>query len=57
MRMCKVFEEDYVAVSCIGECCQHAHTLKESDCAKKPSYFRDLAAAQVANGYNVADVA
>ncbi len=57
MRMRVVTNGDCVTVSRTGVCTEHVHTLEDSDRWKRPSHFRELAAAQVASGYKVADVA
>ncbi len=52
-----VSEGAHVTVTRMGDCLEHAHALEDSDRWKRPSHFRSVAAAQVANGYKVAEVA
>ena len=52
-----VTEAGSVTVQRIGTGVEHLHSLEDSDRWKRPSFVRQVAAREVANGYPVANVA
>ena len=56
MEIWVVTEAGSVTVQRVGMGVEHLHSLEDSDRWKRPSFVRQIAAREVANGYPVANV-